>query len=484
MIKCICIDGYKTTEKCLDIIWENNSYFNKICSLVGCSSSSIKEHADYFLKEFGNSIWIYHEIFWRSFVKRYCINPNEELLDSVYEIFLDYYEENVELYPKTYETLRTLSKYVKLILVANGNSKRLKRLIRKFNFNDIFTDYVISSETPYQKPNKFMFEYCLRMYGLLPEEVLMVGDKYGNDILGAKKCGLLTAIMINNSSAPNNYTFTPDFMLSDISELQNLIELNVSNELKLVKSIKQKPSINLAPSAFIAAGGKGSRLGDLGTTTQKCMLQLWGKPLLYYVVLSLKNVGCTKIVIAVNHLKEQIIDYFGDGKQFGISIEYVIGDFKGTYDALYQSLDKLNDRIIYVHANILFQNVLLENIISLGEKRKTNVVSLIKDSHHTIRHAQMDINDQNYISKLDISERNGELDYTYLGVAYYYKDSFIKYYDGDDYGMVEKVISQQLQHGENVTAYLYQGGWRHIETAKDYYAISQQNRWDIYFKDH
>jgi haloacid dehalogenase superfamily, subfamily IA, variant 1 with third motif having Dx(3-4)D or Dx(3-4)E len=484
MIKCIYIDGYKTIEKSLDIVWDNNSYFDRISALIDCASSDIKEHADYFSKEFGNSIWIYHEIFWRSFINRYCTHPNEQLLELVYDIFLDYYEEKVDLYPGTYATLQVLSKYVKLILVANGNSKRLKRLIKKFNFNDIFTDYVISSETPYQKPNKFMFEYCLQMYGFFPEEVLMVGDKYGNDILGAKKCGLLTAIMISNSSAPTNYIFTPDFMLSNISELKNLMKLNSSNKLKLIKSTKERTSCFQTTSAFIVAGGKGSRLGKLGLTTQKCMLLLWGKPLIYYVILSLKNVGCAKIVIAVNHLKEQIINYFGDGSQFGISIEYVTGNFIGTYDALYQSLNKLNNQIIYVHANILFQNMLLENIMSLAEDTKTNVVSIIKDSHHTIRHAQMDIDNRNYILKLDISERNGKLDYTYLGVACYYKDSILRYYDGDNSGMVEKIISQQLQHGENVKAYLYEGGWRHIETSKDYYDISKQNRWEIYCEEH
>ena len=58
--------------------------------------------------------------------------------------------------------------------------------------------------------------------------------------------------------------------------------------------------------AFIVAGGKGTRLGKLGEQTQKCMLELWGRPMLYYPIVLLRNVGCTKIVIAVNHLSEQI----------------------------------------------------------------------------------------------------------------------------------------------------------------------------------
>ena len=42
-------------------------------------------------------------------------------------------------------------------------------------------------------------------------------------------------------------------------------------------------------SAFIVAGGKGTRLGTLGEQTQKCMLELWGKPMLYYPIVLLRN---------------------------------------------------------------------------------------------------------------------------------------------------------------------------------------------------
>src|SRR5262249_54679968 len=52
------------------------------------------------------------------------------------------------------------------------------------------------------------------------------------------------------------------------------------------------------------------------------MLPIGGKPLLVHQVELLKSYGVTDIIILVNHLKDSIIAYFGDGKKFGVSISY------------------------------------------------------------------------------------------------------------------------------------------------------------------
>ncbi len=490
MIKCIYIDGYNTIENGSAFRKTNQQYFDDIALAIGCRRCDIENHVKFFCESYGDFIWEYHEIFWRSLVKNYAFSYNEELVSQVYTKFLDYYEMEVELFEGTLQALIELSKSVKLIMVANGNSKRLKRLIRKFKFHDIFTDYVISSETPYQKPDKFMFQYGLKMYGWKPQEVMMVGDKYDNDIMGAKKCGLLTTIFISKSKAPIGCELTPDFMVNSISELNDIVSFSRNRILNIIPSVslsEKKDDENI--SAFIVAGGKGSRLGNLGINTQKCMLDLWGKPILYYTILSLKNAGCSRIVIAVNHLSEQIIDYFGDGAFLGVDIIYVKEKTKSTYDAIFQSLNLLSDRILYVHGNILFQNKLLENIIKLGKERNESIITAVNSEGANVRHAQFEVNSDGKIRKIDLTERNGEMPYTFLGVANYKKQDFIDNFeymengDVDVSGMVEKVIQQKLNKGIPTLTYCYKGGWRHIENEDDYINISQQSRWDIYYDE-
>ncbi len=74
--------------------------------------------------------------------------------------------------------------------------------------------------------------------------------------------------------------------------------------------------------AVILAGGKGTRLRPLTATTPKPMITIYGKPFLAYIIELLKANGITEVVLLVGYLHEQIEDYFGDGKKFGIKIMY------------------------------------------------------------------------------------------------------------------------------------------------------------------
>lgn len=233
-------------------------------------------------------------------------------------------------------------------------------------------------------------------------------------------------------------------------------------------------------TAFVVAGGKGSRLGDLGKENQKCMLKIWNnKPILQYVFDSLKQAGCKHFVVAVNHLKNQIIDFFGDGSKFGIEIEYVEGQFLSTYDALYHSLPKLSGKFFYMHGDILFNPTLISELSVFSDKINASCVAIINNKNVHLTHAQMDIDINGRITCIDLTERDEHFPYTFLGLGCYYKSDFIKNYDGNNFGMVEKFISQKINKGSYTYAYVYNGEWRHFETAEDYGKAKNEMEWAV-----
>ncbi|MEM3586825.1 MAG: NDP-sugar synthase [Candidatus Jordarchaeaceae archaeon] len=74
--------------------------------------------------------------------------------------------------------------------------------------------------------------------------------------------------------------------------------------------------------AVILAGGYGTRLRPLTYTTPKTMLPICDKPVLHWIIDSLKNNGFDEIIITTNYLEDQIKNYFGDGSKFGVKIYY------------------------------------------------------------------------------------------------------------------------------------------------------------------
>ena len=74
--------------------------------------------------------------------------------------------------------------------------------------------------------------------------------------------------------------------------------------------------------ALILAGGKGERLRPLTDALPKPMVELHGRPILWHQVRWLRAAGVTDVVFLVGHLAEAVIDYFGDGGEFGIRAHY------------------------------------------------------------------------------------------------------------------------------------------------------------------
>lgn len=82
-------------------------------------------------------------------------------------------------------------------------------------------------------------------------------------------------------------------------------------------------------TAIVLAGGAGNRLKPLTNHTPKAMIKIGGKPLLQWIVEWLKKNEVTNIVIGVAYLKRKIMDYFGDGTDFGVNIKYSVHTVEG-----------------------------------------------------------------------------------------------------------------------------------------------------------
>ena len=80
--------------------------------------------------------------------------------------------------------------------------------------------------------------------------------------------------------------------------------------------------------AFILASGLGLRLRPLTDTTNKGMLPVAGKPVFEHILESIVNAGIKEVVFGVGHLREQVMDYFGNGERFGVHIDYSVAESK------------------------------------------------------------------------------------------------------------------------------------------------------------
>jgi dTDP-glucose pyrophosphorylase/CBS domain-containing protein len=76
-------------------------------------------------------------------------------------------------------------------------------------------------------------------------------------------------------------------------------------------------------TAIIMAGGQGSRLRPLTEDTPKPMLPVGDRPIMEHLLEGLKASGIRQVTVTTHYKPEAIENYFGDGEDFGVQINYV-----------------------------------------------------------------------------------------------------------------------------------------------------------------
>lgn len=99
--------------------------------------------------------------------------------------------------------------------------------------------------------------------------------------------------------------------------------------------------------AVILAAGEGQRLRPFTALKPKVLIPIANKPILQYVVEALASNGVRNILMVVGYRKEQVQDFFGSGKDFGVAIDYVVQSQQlGTGHALKQAQGRMEDSFL------------------------------------------------------------------------------------------------------------------------------------------
>ncbi|MFA5879223.1 MAG: NDP-sugar synthase [Candidatus Margulisiibacteriota bacterium] len=124
--------------------------------------------------------------------------------------------------------------------------------------------------------------------------------------------------------------------------------------------------------AVILAGGKGVKLRPLTFTIPKSLLILINKPIIDYLIYFLKEQGVTNIIIAVDYLAEEIINYI-NSNQYGISIRIeTVKHFNGTAQILKKFIPILEEEFIVLTSDILF-DLPINKIVEFFKSQNTKL---------------------------------------------------------------------------------------------------------------
>lgn len=121
--------------------------------------------------------------------------------------------------------------------------------------------------------------------------------------------------------------------------------------------------------AVVMAGGEGTRLRPLTANTPKPLLPVVNRPIMEHVLRLLRRHGFSETVVTVQFLASLIRNYFGDGEDFGMSLQYATEESPlGTAGSVKNAAEALTDDTFVVVSGDALTDIDLEKLVAFHQE--------------------------------------------------------------------------------------------------------------------
>ena len=123
--------------------------------------------------------------------------------------------------------------------------------------------------------------------------------------------------------------------------------------------------------AIILAAGEGKRMRPLTSSRPKVMLPLANKPIMEHLLVEASKAGITEFMLVVGYHDEQVRDYFGNGKKWGVTISYLTQRKQlGTADAVKMAEDYISGNFLLLNGDVIVSS---RDIKKMTEAKSTTI---------------------------------------------------------------------------------------------------------------
>ncbi|WP_217586173.1 nucleotidyltransferase family protein [Lentibacillus saliphilus] len=253
-----------------------------------------------------------------------------------------------------------------------------------------------------------------------------------------------------------------------ILEQNNLKQLPVVNEKGQVNKIIFSDELDKVASkenvVVIMAGGLGTRLQPLTNNTPKPMLKIGDKPILETIISSFKSYGFTNFVLTVNYKKEQIKDYFQDGRFLGVNITYIDEEKRlGTAGAL-SLLESRPSQPFFVINGDLLTNINYEQLLEFHNSSESLATICVREHNYQIPYGVIEVDNDRLMS---IKEKPIHQSFVNAGI-YVLDPMTITHVPTDTFFDMPDLFNKLIKHNERVSAFPIREYWMDIGRVDDF----------------
>jgi NDP-mannose synthase len=217
--------------------------------------------------------------------------------------------------------------------------------------------------------------------------------------------------------------------------------------------------------AILMAGGKGTRLRPYTAVLPKPLVPLGDSSIIELILEQLQRQGFDRITISVGYKAELIMAIIGDGRKFGVKVDYNIEDRPlGTIGAL-ADINDLEDNFVVMNGDLCTNmrfRALLDYHVASGSKATVSVYQ----RKEKIELGVLEL-DEGGVFVANFHEKPVYDFLVSMGVNAFHR-SIVDLIPRGEYFGFDNLMSKMLDQSIPIRTYQFSGFWRDIGRPDDY----------------
>ena len=225
--------------------------------------------------------------------------------------------------------------------------------------------------------------------------------------------------------------------------------------------------------AMILAAGFGTRLKPLTMGLPKPMFPVLNRPLLEHTLNFLSSQGIEDIIVNVHHLPEKIVEYFGDGSDFGVRLQFSREEeILGTAGGLKKAQSFLEKETFIVLNSDVLADINLDSVLKFHQEKNSCLTLVVRQDDEPDKYSPIHLADDGRITRfVDASIQHfstTEKRVMFTGIQIMEPEIFSRIPANKFCGTTEDVFPSMIEEGLPVYGYLHEKYWIDMGTRETY----------------
>lgn len=222
--------------------------------------------------------------------------------------------------------------------------------------------------------------------------------------------------------------------------------------------------------AVIMAGGEGTRLRPLTSNQPKPMVPILNRPVMEYSIDLLKKYKIEDIVVTLQFLPQLIKNYFGDGTDIGVNLNYATEETPlGTAGSVKNAEDFLDERFVVISGDAL-TDINIKKAIRFHKKNNAAATLVLKSVENPLEFGIVITDDNGRIERFLEKPTWGEVFSDNINTGIYILEPEIFQYipENTTFDFSKELFPLLLSKGLPLFGYIADGYWCDIGNQEQY----------------